>query len=85
MEFVYQEWDIMREISTAKETRLDKNLYTKRNNGNWLQEERLRRRMSIDDLASMLKESVEDMQAFERNQKPMSTTVWNWMNDERTQ
>ena len=75
----------MREISTAKETRLDKNLYTKRNNGNWLQEERLRRRMSIDDLASMLKESVEDMQAFERNQKPMSTTVWNWMNDERTQ
>ena len=83
MNFVYQEWDITREAVIAKETRLDKTLYLKRNHGNLLQEERLRRRLSIDDLASMLDVSVEDMQAFETNQRPMSDHVWKWINDEQ--
>ena len=81
MDFVYQEWDITKETLSIKETRLDKTAYPKRNHGSLLQDERLRRRMSIDDMASMLSLSVEDIQAFESNQKPISATVWNWIND----
>ena len=82
MNFVYQEWVMTREATVvSKETRLDKTLYPKRNNGNLLQEERLRRRMSIDDLARIFNISVEDMQAFETNQRPMSDHLWKWIND----
>ena len=76
-EYVFQEWDIMREPSVIKETRLDKNMYPKRDDGHLLQEERLRRHMSIDDMASKLGVSVSDLQAYETNQQIIPRSVWN--------